>query len=91
MKRIVWSIEKNHILKHHPKRNICFEDIVVAFETGGLLDDIKHPNKDKYPDQRIFVVFCKNYVYAVPYMENEKEIFLKTIFPSRRLKNIYLT
>jgi len=30
-----------------------------------------------------------NYVYLVPYVENEEEIFLKTIIPSRKFTKIY--
>jgi len=56
MNVISWSPEKNRELKSDVKRNICFEDIVAAIEGGGLLDEIEHPNADKYPGQRILVV-----------------------------------
>ena len=61
---------KNRELKSDPKRGICFEDIVAAIESGGLLDDIEHPNRAKYPGQRVLVVLANGYVYAVPYVEN---------------------
>ena len=32
----------------------------------------------------------ENYIYLVPYIENENEIFLKTIYPSRKFTKIYL-
>jgi hypothetical protein len=89
MKTIVWSPEKNRALKSDAKRNICFEDIVAAIESGGLLDDIEHPNTEKYPGQRMLVVLAKAYVYAVPYVATPDGIFLKTVFPSRRLKTHY--
>ena len=91
MKRITWSLEKNRQLKSDLKRRICFEDIVAAIESGGLLDDIEHPNKDRYPGQRILVVLANDYVYAVPFVETGDGIFLKTAFPSRRLKAYYLS
>jgi hypothetical protein len=90
MKKISWSIEKNRKLKEDRLRSICFEDIVTALETGGYLADIEHPNHEKYPHQRMFVVLINNYVYGVPYVETDDEIFLKTAFQSRRLKNTYL-
>ena len=31
-----------------------------------------------------FVVAIDEYVYLVPYVENDEEIFLKTIVPSRK-------
>jgi hypothetical protein len=89
MNVISWSPEKNRELKSDVKRNICFEDIVAAIEGGGLLDEIEHPNADKYPGQRILVVLAEAYVYAVPYVRTPDGIFLKTAFPSRRLKAQY--
>ncbi len=90
MRTIAWSPEKNRELKSDAKRRICFEDIVAAIESGGLLDDIEHPNPKKYPGQRMLVVFANGYVYAVPYVETPEGIFLKTAFPSRRLNAQYL-
>ncbi len=36
------------------------------------------------------MTLTKGYVYAVPYVETSDGIFLKTAFPSRRLKTAYL-
>jgi hypothetical protein len=91
MKKISWSDEKNKQLKANKHRSICFEDILAVLENEGHLDDIAHPNQDKYPHQRMYVVLVNDYVYGVPYVESETEIFLKTAFQSRRLKNSYLT
>jgi hypothetical protein len=90
MSAVTWSPEKNRELKSDARRRICFEDIVAAIESGGLLDDIEHPNREKYPGQRMLVVLANGYVYAVPYVETPDGIFLKTAFPSRRLKAYYL-
>ena len=70
-------------------RGICFEDVVLYIEKGDILDDYKHPNQQRYPDQRIMVIGVNNYAYLVPYAENEDEIFLKTIIPSRKATEIY--
>jgi hypothetical protein len=59
-------------------------------QSGGLLDDILHPNTEKYPHQRVFVVSIDDYVYLVPYVETEEEIFLKTAIPSRKATKQYL-
>lgn len=90
MKRFAWSPEKNRVLKSDADRNICFEDIVAAIEGGSLLGDIEHPNRIKYPQQRLLVVLANGYVYGVPYVETQDELFLKTAFPSRRLKEIFM-
>ncbi len=78
-KIIRYFLEKNEILKK--ERNIGFEDVILSIENGYLLDDIEHPNKEKYQNQNIFIILVKikNYVYLVPYMEEEDYIFLKTI------------
>jgi len=88
-KTIRYSLEKNELLKS--SRNISFEDIILALENGFLLDDIEHTNKEKYPNQNIFIIFVevKNYVYLVPYVEDEISIFLKTIIPSRKMNKEY--
>jgi len=90
-KVIRYSLEKNTILKK--ERNISFEDIILALENGQLLDDMEHPNKDKYPNQNIFIILVKikNYVYIVPYVEDDSSIFLKTIIPSRKMNKKYNT
>ncbi len=34
--------------------------------------------------KKIYEVKFKEYIYLVPFVESEKEIFLKTIIPSRK-------
>lgn len=88
MKQFNWNEDKNIQLQQ--ERKISFEDIVLAIKNGDILDIIEHYNKEKYPHQLIFVVKLKEYVYLVPFVENETEIFLKTIIPSRKMKKQYL-
>ena len=88
MKPINWNPDKNRKLIE--ERNISFENVIYSLQSGGLLDDISHPNKDKYPHQRVFVISIDDYVYLVPYVENEEEIFLKTVVPSRKATKQYL-
>ena len=83
MKPINWNSTKNQQLV--AQRGISFEDIVFYMQQGQLLDDIQHPNSVKYSEQRIFVVNVDNYVHLVPYIENQQEIFLKTVIPSRKV------
>ena len=56
--------------------------MISHLEKGDILKIIKHPNILKYPNQMMFILKIENYIYLVPYVENEKEIFLKTIIPS---------
>jgi uncharacterized DUF497 family protein len=89
MKPFRWSAEKNEALK--AERGVSFESVVVAIESGGLLDILAHPNQAKYPRQRILVVAADNYVYLVPFVEEEGYFFLKTIILSRKATRDYLT
>lgn len=88
MKYITWNKKKNEALKK--ERNISFEIVSYLIETKQVLDIIKHPNEDKYPNQRMFVVPYNNYVYLVPFVEDEAQLFLKTIIPSRKATKKYL-
>jgi uncharacterized DUF497 family protein len=88
MKSINWNTEKSLALK--TSRGIGFEDVVFFIERGEILDDYLHPNQKAYPGQRIMVIGVANYAYLVPYVENEEELFLKTIIPSRKATQRYL-
>jgi len=83
-----WNDEKNEWLKR--VRGITFEDIVYYLAHNGLLDIIEHPNKERYPGQRIFIVDVEGYACLVPFVEEGEAIFLKTIIPSRKMTKLYL-
>ena len=83
-----WNTEKNLLLKK--ERNLSFEQIVSHIESGDLLDIIEHSNKEKFSHQKILIVQIEDYIIAVPFVENTKERFLKTIIPSRKLTKKYL-
>lgn len=88
MKYFDWSDEKNEELIK--KRGISFEEIVFWIMHGGLLDVIEHPDKTRYPNQNILIVRIEDYVYIVPFVEDEQIIFLKTIIPSRKMTRKYI-
>ena len=87
MKPFNWNSDKNY--KLIKERGISFEDVVFCLQGDGLLDDISHPNDEKYANQRVFVVAINDYVYLVPYVETDDEIFLKTVIPSRKATKQY--
>ena len=85
-----WDDEKNLLLR--ASRGVSFEQIVAAIEDGGVVDVLRHPNQEKYRNQKIYLVELRDYIYAVPFLkdpENE-EIILKTIYPSRKYTKLYL-
>lgn len=88
MKYFDWNNDKNNKLK--TERDIGFEDCLIAIEEGKILDIIKHKDKKKYPNQKIFIININNYAYLVPFVEDEEKIFLKTIIPSRQATKKYI-
>lgn len=88
MKPYRWNHEKNEQLR--VERRIFFEEIVLSIEANGLIDILKHPNRGKYPNQLVFVVFYNGYIYLVPFIEEADYYFLKTIIPSRKATRDYL-
>jgi hypothetical protein len=88
MKLLRWSTGKNDSLRS--QWGVSFEEIQVAIEQGNLLDIVGHPNRAKYPNQRILVVRLLDYVYLVPFVEDQSSFFLKTIIPSRKAAKQYL-
>jgi hypothetical protein len=88
VKYFAWDDANNAKLK--AERGIGFEDIVFHIERGGLLHILEHPNPERYAGQRIFVVQREDYVYLVPFVEDEHTVFLKTIMPSRKATRQYI-
>jgi len=82
MKPFRWNPDKNETLKI--ERSISFEEIALAIEADGLLDELRHPNSEKYPNQSVLVVALDGYVYLVPYVEESDYYFLKTVIPNRK-------
>lgn len=85
-----FSEEKDLVLRE--TRGVGFEEIIKAIEDGKLKADFVHPNPKKFPGQRIYIVELNKYIYVVPYIIDKKRKvrFLKTLYPSRKMKNIYL-
>jgi uncharacterized DUF497 family protein len=82
---IIWDEEKNTKLK--VKRGISFEEIAELIIQKRYVGIVKH---QKRPDQRIFLIPIRGYIYAVPFLfDDEDNIVLKTAFPSRKFNRKY--
>ena len=88
MKPVRFNEEKNKWLINN--RKVSFLEIVKVIENNKILRFIDHPNKKKYPNQRMFIVEINHYVYLVPFVEEGERIFMKTIIPSRKGTKKYL-
>lgn len=84
-----FSEEKNQILK--ATRGIGFEEVIQLLASGKLLDDRQHSDPNR-SHQRIYIIQIDKYAYVVPYVINTKkeEIYLKTVYPSRKYTKQYI-
>ncbi len=82
MKPISWNAEINALLKS--ERGVSFEDVVFHIIAGDILDTFDHPNQERYPGQKVHAITIEEYVYLVPFVESDEEVFLKTVIPSRK-------
>lgn len=80
MKEIRWDPLKNERLKK--TRGVSFEEILQAefIEIG------EHP---KRKNQLIMYYLYGKHVLLVPFVETDEDLFLKTLYPSRRHTRIY--
>lgn len=88
MKPFRWPPDKNAELL--AERGLSFEQVVVAVESGGLLQIVAHPNPARYPRQKIMIVAWDGYAHLVPFVEEADHYFLKTIIPSRKATRDFL-
>ncbi len=87
MSRACSILDKISLIK--AQNNLSFEEIILNIQLGNELDIYDHPNQKRYPNQKISVVAVEDYIYLVPYIENNEEIFLKTIISSRKATRQY--
>ena len=88
MKTIRWDEQKNEWLKQN--RGLRFEQVAVLIEQGQVLEVVDHPDQRKYPKQKMAIVEIDGYACLVPYVDDENDVFLKTIIPSRKATKKYL-
>ena len=85
-RRFKWSERKNEWLKR--ERSISFEEVAFHINRGNVLDVLPIP---RYPNQDMYVVRIRNYVWIAPFIQENSNVFLKTAYPSRKANRIYLT
>jgi hypothetical protein len=82
MPEIRWNQLKSERLKK--TRGASFEDIL----TGNLIGVKKHVKKSH---QNIMLFEYNRYIWLVPYVvENNGNIFLKTLYPSRKYTKLFM-
>ena len=83
-----WDPDKEKWLKEN--RGMSFHYVLFHIENDDLLDVREHPNKEKYPNQKLLIIKMNDYVYVVTYVQEQDTMFLKTIIPSRKETKRYL-
>jgi uncharacterized DUF497 family protein len=83
-----WDNDKNERLKC--EWGVSFERVVFLIQHGLILDILEHPSKERYKEQKLYIINIDNYAYVVPFVDEGNERFLKAIFPSRKYTQIYL-
>jgi uncharacterized DUF497 family protein len=82
---IRWDAEKDQWLRK--TRGISFQEIADRISDEDYIDILENP---VHAGQEVFVLKVKNYIWAVPFaVEEDKIIFLKTAYPSRKLFKRY--
>ena len=83
----LWDAAKDDWLKR--VRGFGFGEIVEAARQGKMLGDVPH-HSDRYPHQRLLIVQLGDEAVVVPYIRSGKVDFLKTAYPSRKMRRRYL-
>jgi uncharacterized DUF497 family protein len=82
---IIWDDEKNQ--KLIAKRGLSFENFASLILEKKYLAILKNPART---EQKIFIVPYHGYTYVVPFViDDEQNIILKTVFPSRKYHKLY--
>ncbi len=82
---IKWNTEKDQGLKKN--QGISFQEIGDHILSGDYIDILENPSR---PEQSIFVIKIKDYIWAVSFkVDKDKSILLKTAYPSRKLLRRY--
>jgi len=79
-----YSYEKNELLKR--TRNISFETVVVLVLENKIIDIIENPNRE---NQYMYVFRYHNLIHVCPFVVDSDKVFLKAIFPNRKLAKLY--
>ena len=83
--RFLWNEEKNQ--KIFLERGVRFEDVVDCILEDKIIDTIKNPSRS---GQFYLIVKLNGYIHIVPFFINDnEEMVLKTIIPSRKYHKKY--
>lgn len=82
-----WDPAKDEWLRQ--TRSFGFADVVQAIRDNRLIADVPNPSIS-YLNQKMLIVEIDGYAIGVPYIAENGIRFLKTAFPSRKLKRQFM-
>jgi uncharacterized DUF497 family protein len=83
--QIIWDADKNR--KLIVERKLSFETFASLILEKKYHAILKSPSRK---EQKVFIIPYQDYTYVVPFViDNNQNIVLKTIFPSRKYHKIY--
>lgn len=89
MDELTYEYDPQKNLKLLQERGIGFEDVIAVLEDKGAITVLDHPNKAKYPHQKIYVIEMSGYCYLIPFEKRGNKTILKTVYPSRKITRLY--
>lgn len=88
MYMIRWNEEKAAWLQK--ERGIKMPEVAQIIKNEQFLAIEKVPSQDNHPGQMMFIILLNGYIYCAPFViEETGNIFIKTVFPSRKLNAKY--
>ncbi|MCL4385159.1 MAG: hypothetical protein M1326_02450 [Cyanobacteria bacterium] len=82
---IIYDNEKANTLKS--ERSIDIDEIIELIIDKKYLDILENPKRE---GQQIFILPYRDYIHVVPFIIDENNnIIIKTVFPSRNFHKIY--
>ena len=83
--QILWDSEKERRLI--AERGLSLENFASLILERKYAAILKNPSRS---EQKIFIIPFQDYTYVVPFIiDNDQNIILKTVFPSRKYHKIY--
>jgi hypothetical protein len=83
-----WRSPSDERQKKTGSRDVKTPALILGLEKRK--DRNRGTHRERYGTQRIFVVRRGDYIFLVPFVEDDEVVFLKTIIPSRKMTRQYL-
>jgi len=84
LKPVNYNQDKSDLLQR--TRGVSLKEAAEMVTNGDVIEIVNNPN---YHNQMAFILKINGYFWLCPFVETDTEIFLKTLYPSRKATKIY--